>query len=86
MLASRRALQSRTLPGSIVVGGIEAELTALMMAQDSTAIQMLFEVILIHAIQPSSNLSSEAIQEGASTKNVMATEVATSICMFIHRI
>lgn len=129
MSASRRAIQSKTLAlatsvssSSTTANTSDMESVALMMAQDSAAIQILLEAIdntlsRIAGDNDSSNGDSNDNRNGdhngdhngdrsASTTRAMlldpslsastnvasavnsglATEVITSICMFIHRI
>ena len=102
MAASRRAILSRTLGSANTTGGGVAasgsandmECTALMMAQDSAAIQILLEAMHLYIMDIDSLSRDEAtVNPPPGEKTAcfvptkgMVTESITNICMFIHRI
>lgn len=102
MAASRRAVQSRTLASASTMisggSGNDMECTALMMAQDSAAIQILLEAMHLYITgdHPSKEIITadgdctmgddvEKHSVVSPTKG-MANQSITNICMFIHRI
>jgi hypothetical protein len=103
MAASRQAIQSRALGTTFSAAGVasdnnDMECTALMMAQDSAAIQILLEAMHLYITSDTESKDHFEPPKGTSSKDVinsgekvtlpkgMVNESIANIGMFIHRI